>query len=46
MGPPQSVFLFGIHTLGNAPAASIVGALRDGSHSLPLALTAAITAFA
>jgi MFS transporter, Spinster family, sphingosine-1-phosphate transporter len=51
MGPPQyaatlqSVFLFGIHTFGNAPAGSIVGWLRDRSGSLPAALMAAIVAF-
>jgi MFS family permease len=51
MGPPQyaatlqAVFLFGIHTFGNAPAGSIVGWLRDRSGSLPVALMAAIAAF-
>jgi predicted MFS family arabinose efflux permease len=51
MGPPQyaatlqSVFLFGIHTFGNAPAGSIVGWLRDRQGSLPVALMAAIAAF-
>jgi predicted MFS family arabinose efflux permease len=50
LGPPQfaatlqAVFLFGIHVLGNAPAPTVVGWLRDRS-SLPLALMSAVVAF-
>jgi len=50
LGPPQfaatlqTVFMFGIHVLGNAPAASVVGALADRS-SVSIALQAAILAF-
>jgi hypothetical protein len=51
LGPPQfaatlqAVFLFGIHVLGNAPAPTVVGWLRDRS-SLPVALMSAVVAFA
>ena len=50
LGPPQfaatlqAVFMFGIHVLGNAPAASVVGALADHSN-VSIALQAAIFAF-
>ncbi len=50
LGPPQfaatlqAVFMFGIHVLGNAPAASVVGALADHSN-VSIALQAAILAF-
>jgi predicted MFS family arabinose efflux permease len=50
LGPPQfaatlqAVFLFGIHVLGNAPAPTVVGWLRDRS-SLPVALLSAVVAF-
>jgi hypothetical protein len=50
LGPPQfaatlqAVFLFGIHVLGNAPAPTVVGWLRDRS-SLPMALMSAVVAF-
>ncbi|HVZ71121.1 MAG TPA: MFS transporter [Polyangia bacterium] len=50
LGPPQfaatlqSVFLFGIHVLGNASAPPVVGKLYDGS-TLPKALMSAIVAF-
>jgi predicted MFS family arabinose efflux permease len=51
LGPPQfaatlqAVFLFGIHTLGNSTAPSIVGDLFDRTSSLPAALLSAIVAF-
>jgi predicted MFS family arabinose efflux permease len=51
LGPPQfaatlqAVFLFGIHTLGNSTAPSIVGELFDRSGSLPVALVSAVVAF-
>jgi MFS family permease len=50
LGPPQfaatlqAVFLFGIHVLGNAPAASAIGWLADRS-SVSHALQAAVVAF-
>lgn len=50
LGPPQfaatlqAVFLFGIHVLGNAPAASAVGWIADRS-SVAVALQATIVAF-
>jgi len=50
LGPPQfaatlqAVFMFGIHVLGNAPAASVVGGLADHSN-VSMALQAAILAF-
>jgi MFS family permease len=50
LGPPQfaatlqAVFLFGIHVLGNAPAASVVGWVADRS-SVSTALQVAIAAF-
>jgi predicted MFS family arabinose efflux permease len=50
LGPPQfaatlqAVFMFGIHVLGNAPAASVVGWIADRS-TVSLALQAAILAF-
>jgi hypothetical protein len=50
LGPPQfaatlqAVFLFGIHVLGNAPAASAIGWLADRS-TVSFALQAAVVAF-
>lgn len=50
LGPPQfsatlqAVFLFGIHVLGNAPAASVIGWLADRS-SVSMGLQAAVLAF-
>ncbi len=51
LGPPQfaatlqAVFLFGIHVLGNAPAASVVGWVADRS-TVAIALQLAVLAFA
>jgi len=51
LGPPQfaatlqSVFLFGIHVLGNASAPPVVGRFFDQTHSLPAALMSAVVAF-
>jgi predicted MFS family arabinose efflux permease len=50
LGPPQfaatlqAVFMFGIHVIGNAPAASVVGWLADHSN-VSIALQSAILAF-
>jgi predicted MFS family arabinose efflux permease len=50
LGPPQfaatlqAVFMFGIHVLGNAPAASVVGWVADRS-SVAVALQVAMAAF-
>jgi predicted MFS family arabinose efflux permease len=50
LGPPQfaatlqATFMFGIHVLGNAPAASVVGWVADRS-SVAVALQVAMAAF-